>query len=260
MPYTFGDNEEASRRLRRLADLYEPETRALLEAHSDHGGARRPRLAIDLGCGPGWTTHLLASMLKPQRTIGLDSSDRYITEAQENHPDLEFLSHDILLTPFPVETPDLLFCRFLLTHLSAPLKALQIWADIAAPHATLLIHETERIESDHPALHRYYELVAEMQRHYGQTLNVGTILSTGFAETGWRLRRSQALILEKPSREMAHLHLPNLRTWGRNEFAAKTFDRRELDELEAALGSIASGNSEAGPVLNTARQIIAERI
>jgi len=59
--------------------------------------------------------------------------------------------------------------------------------------------------------------------------------------------------------EMAQLHLPNLRTWGRNEFAVQAFDRRELDQLETALDSIASGASEAGLVHNTARQIVAER-
>ena len=32
MAYTFGDNQEASRRLRRLAEVYEPETRDLLHA------------------------------------------------------------------------------------------------------------------------------------------------------------------------------------------------------------------------------------
>ena len=34
MVYTFGDNEEASRRLHRLAEVYEQETRDLLNATS----------------------------------------------------------------------------------------------------------------------------------------------------------------------------------------------------------------------------------
>jgi hypothetical protein len=58
---------------------------------------------------------------------------------------------------------------------------------------------------------------------------------------------------------MAQLHLPNLRTWGKNEYAAQSFDRRELDQLEEALDSIAAGTSEAGIVYNTVRQIVAER-
>jgi len=98
-----------------------------------------------------------------------------------------------------------------------------------------------------------------MQRHYGQELNVGAILDASFADTAWQVRQSRILILEKPARDMAQLHLSNLRTWGRNEYAAQAFDRRELDELEAALEHIASGASEAGVVSNTARQIVAER-
>jgi SAM-dependent methyltransferase len=260
MSYTFGDNDEASQRLRRLAVLYEPETCALLNLLSDSGKPRPPQLAIDLGCGPGWSTQLLADRLKPLRTVGLDSSERYIAEARAIHLNLEFFRHDILQTPFPVDAPDLFLCRFLLTHLPSPQKALLAWASVAAPQATLLIHETENITSAHSALHRYYEMVGEMQRHYGQTLNVGTILDDSFTDSGWRVRMSRALVLQKPAREMAQLHLPNLRTWGKNEYAAQAFDRLELENLEAALNSIASGTSEAGVVLNTARQIVAEKI
>jgi trans-aconitate 2-methyltransferase len=259
MSYTFGDDEEASRRLRRLAEVYEPETRGLLELAIDSGGLHTLRLAVDLGCGPGWTTQLLDAVLKPQRTVGLDLSDRYIAEARSNCPKLEFLRHDILQLPFPVEASDLFLCRFLLTHLPSPQTALQTWAEAAAPQAILLIHETERLESTHPALHRYYEFVDEMQRHYGQELNVGAILGASFAGTAWRVRQSRSLVLEKPARDMAQLHLPNLRTWGKNEYAAQSFDRRELDELEATLDSIASGASEAGIVHNIVRQIVAER-
>jgi SAM-dependent methyltransferase len=260
MSYTFGDNDEASKRLRRLAVLFEPETCALLDLLTDSGKPRPPQRAIDLGCGPGWSTQQLANVLKPQRTIGLDSSERYIAEARANHPNLEFFRHDILQTPFPVDAPELFLCRFLLTHLPSPQMALQTWANVAAPQAILLIHETESIESAHPALHCYYELLDEMQRHHGQTLNIGAILDTSFENTGWRVRQSRALVLQKPAREMAQLHLSNLHTWGKNEYAAQAFDRRELDDLEAALDSIASGTSEAGVVLNTARQIVAERI
>jgi trans-aconitate 2-methyltransferase len=89
--YTFGDNEQASARLRLLSQVYEPETRELLQS----GPARNCRLAVDLGCGPGWSTCLVNDVLKPARTFGLDSSESYITEARQR-PDtgLEFKVHD----------------------------------------------------------------------------------------------------------------------------------------------------------------------
>jgi trans-aconitate 2-methyltransferase len=257
MTYTFGDNDEASRRLRRLAEVYEAETRALLEqvVGRDHF-----RLAIDLGCGPGWSTQLLDMVLYPERTVGLDVSERYVAEARVNHPKLKFFRHDITEIPFPVGTPDLLFSRFLLTHISSPQKALRTWANAAARHAILLIHETERLESTHPALLRYYDLVDQMQRYHGQVLQIGTHLDASFAGTAWRIQQSESVVLIKTAREMAQLHLPNLRAWGRNDYARQAFDRRELDDLEQALREIASGQADAGVVFNTARQIIAERI
>ena len=79
--YTFGDNSRASARLRRLAEMYEPESRALLQ----RSGMSAPRLAVDLGCGPGWSTRLLQNVLKPGRTVGLDASAAYIEEAKARH-------------------------------------------------------------------------------------------------------------------------------------------------------------------------------
>jgi trans-aconitate 2-methyltransferase len=175
MSYTFGDSERASRRLRDLARVYEPESRALLRSVFEIRAVEEMRMAVDLGCGPGWSTQLLSETLTPGRTIGLDSSERYVTEARANHPHLEFLRHDILELPFPIESADLLFCRFLLTHLRSPASALSAWAQLAVPRAVLVIHETESLNASHPALSRYYELVGEMQRHYGQELNVGAI-------------------------------------------------------------------------------------
>jgi trans-aconitate methyltransferase len=66
----LGDHQAASRRLHRRAELYEPETRGLLELARDSGKPLTLRLAVDLGCGTGWTTQLLDSVQKAQRTVG----------------------------------------------------------------------------------------------------------------------------------------------------------------------------------------------
>jgi trans-aconitate 2-methyltransferase len=254
--YTFGDNDEASARLRRLAVLYEPETRELLES----GGVRKPRLALDLGCGPGWTTRLLRDALEPQQTVGLDASERYVDEARRAHgPALEFHVHDVTRTPFPMAAPDVVFCRFLLTHLSAPGEALAQWAEISAPDCTLFIHETESMEAEHPALRRYYQLVAQLQRHYGQALEVGAQLEGCVKASGWRVVESVRRELRKPARAMAQVHLANLRTWRQDEYARRAFDASEVAALEAALTEIGNDAAGDGIVINGARQIVAQR-
>lgn len=258
MGYTFGDNQEASRRLRRLAEVYEPETRDLLNAVLSECSSARFELALDLGCGPGWSTRLIEQALRPKRIVGLETSEAYLAEAHSNHPRLEFIRHDVLSTPFPVDDADFIFCRFLLTHLPSPRVALESWAHAARSGATLAIHETQALHSENLALSRYYEMVAQMQKHYGQELNVGALLDDAFIGTNWRLVHNESVVLEKSARDMAQLHAANLRTWGSNEFALQAFERREVKQLEQELDSIAFGDKNAGIVYNTAKQIIAQ--
>ncbi len=252
--YTFGDTDQASARLRRLAELYELETRELFR----YSGIRAPRLAVDLGCGPGWSTRLLQEELQPRRTVGLDTSERYIEEARRHQTsDLQFEVHDIVQTPFPVSSPDVLFCRFLLTHLSSLGQALASWASIAAHGAKLLIHETETLETENSILRRYYDLLSQMQRHYGQILLVGAVLNECIQNSGWRIIETNRRTLQKQASEMAELHVANLRTWRHDEYASRSFDSKEVDSLETSLEHIAMGVENGGVVINVARQIIA---
>ena len=254
--YTFGDDGQASARLRRLAELYGPETRELLE----RGGLRTPPLAVDLGCGPGSSTRLIQQVLNPGKTVGLDASERYVEDARRNHgSDLEFKVHDVVCAPFPVLAPNVMFCRFLLTHLRSLEQALRTWASVAAPGALLFVHETESLETENATLRRYYELVGEVQQYYGQTLLVGAVLEAAFKGSGWRLAESKRRVLEKRASDMASLHVANLRTWRHDEYASRTFDPNEIDSLEASLERIAHGIDDGGIVVNGARQIIAER-
>jgi len=288
--YTFGDDDVASRRLARLAALYDPETRALVgratrrsseargarpapevadprsESSAEHdrlGGrvpwglpARPPALALDLGCGPGWSTRLVHEVAGATRTVGIDASDRYIAEARFRHPALEFVIADVA-APLPIAGADLIVSRFLLTHLARPSEALTAWACGAAPGARLALHETEGLASSHPALTRYYELLGALQAHHGQALYIGALLDGALAATPWRVVESCAVVLDKPVAAMAELHVANLRTWRNDPFARDHFDPHELDDLDAALDALAAGRDTAPPVENLARQIIA---
>ena len=136
---------------------------------------------------------------------------------------------------------------------------LTVWADIAASNATLLIHETETLETDHPTLHRYYELVAQLQRQYSQALFVGVLLEECLERSGWRLVENQRLAVKKPVAKMAQLHLSNLRTWRYDDYARQVFDAAEIDSLEASLREISEDTENEGTVMNGARQIISRR-
>jgi trans-aconitate 2-methyltransferase len=76
--YTFGDSELAARRLAEVAALFEAPTRAFLDRVV--GGPFG--MAVDLGCGPGYTTELLGRCLRPQRLAGLDRSKAFLERAR----------------------------------------------------------------------------------------------------------------------------------------------------------------------------------
>jgi trans-aconitate 2-methyltransferase len=111
--YTFGDTAPAARRLDLLAALFAPTTRSFL--HRD--APQRPSLAVDLGCGWGHTTRLIAMTTGAVQTVGLDTSEAFLEAARAapTVPGVEFIRHDITRTPIPPRSPNLLFGRFILS-------------------------------------------------------------------------------------------------------------------------------------------------
>lgn len=254
--YTFGDTDLARERLRLLAKAYDPATEELLESFGPRGVFQ----AVDLGCGPGHTTRLLHRVLAPAWTTGLDSSPRYVAEARADAPPgVLFEVHDITCAPFPVPPADALLCRYLLTHLRSPEGALDAWARAARPGAVLLVQETETLGSDTPALSRYYELLGELQRRCGQSMDVGRRVDAGIRRTAWRVRLSRVRLLSPDARTMARLHVMNLRTWRHDPAAAEAFDAAELSRLEEELAAISEGRVAAPPVRQGLREIVAVR-
>ncbi len=67
-----------------------------------------PRLAYDLGCGPGASTRLVVEEYPAARVIGIDTSQRMLAEARRRHPDIAFERVDISKWR-PSEPADLIF-------------------------------------------------------------------------------------------------------------------------------------------------------
>jgi trans-aconitate 2-methyltransferase len=249
--YTFGDGAPAAERLALLAAVFEPSSARLLRPL----GYLQPRQAVDLGCGLGWSTRLLHAMLAPARTLGLDRSPEQVARARlVAPPGIEYQVHEVTDVPFPGERPDLLYSRFLLTHLRDPQEALAGWARAAADRAVLVLEETADMVCDHPTFLRYYQLVAELQAAYGQRLRVGAALVGPFP--GWTTEISLLSPLSLPATRMARLHALNLTTWRQDPYARAAFVSDELDQLAAQLTAIATGADRAPPVRVVLRQLV----
>ncbi len=255
--YTFGDNDLAAERLRILARAFEPTTSAFLQrVIGAPGGAQRLQHVIDLCCGPGYTTRLLRDVLAPGLTTGLDRSPRFLARAQLwPAANLQFHEHDVTTVPFPTGGADLLFARFLLTHLPAPAAVLRGWATAAPPGAHLLLEETAALTSADPALQRYYDLVAALQRLHGQELAIGQSLEALADSDDWIVRDARLTAARLPARLMARIHVMNLRTWRHDDMAARLCDDAALDALESALEQLACGRDQADDVTCRLKQV-----
>ncbi len=253
--YTFGDGATAADRLALLASAFEPSSARLLRLL----GYLRPHRAVDLGCGPGWSTRLVHALLAPGTTLGLEQSPEHVARAEATAPPgVSYRVHEVTEVPFPGEPPDFLYSRFLLTHLRDPDSALTAWAEAAAAEAVLALEETADISCDHPAFARYYQLVGEMQAAYGQRLRIGAALSIP-ARSGWKVELDLLAPLSLPAARMARLHALNIETWRNDAYARAQFDAEEIDRLGARLNAIACGAEAAPPVKVVMRQMILER-
>jgi SAM-dependent methyltransferase len=252
--YTFGDTDLAAQRLRHLAETYEPSSRALLGRLGPIAGG-----AVDLGCGPGHTTALLAEVLRPAWIAGLERSPRLLTQARERLPGASFHEHDVTVAPFPVPPAAVVYSRFLLTHLPDPAAAVRTWAGALAPGGRLVLEETVTLRSDHPVIQRYYDLVTALQAHYGQRFDVGRQLGALLAGAGLAVEEAGAAATPLPAARMARLHAMNLRTWGADEHARNAFDAAELAALQRTLDAIAAGEEQAPPVHGEMGQAVGRR-
>ena len=255
--YAFGDSGLAARRLSLVAETFAQTSAAFLR----DSVATRPHLAADLGCGPGYTTHLLADTLHPVRTVGLDNSENFLANIRTTASDkVYFHLHDITTAPFPEAPFDLIFSRLVLTHLRDPEAAITLWTDQLRPGGLLLIEEVERIDTDIPALVTYLDIQQAMLAQQDNELYIGPRLDAITASHKLHRRSSDVRSLQVPAHRAAAMFHMNLGVWRHNDFVRQTYAPATLDALKQALQAIARGQTDDPPVEWQLRQIVIQRL
>jgi trans-aconitate 2-methyltransferase len=229
--YTFGDSEMAARRLAEVAAVFGAPTRAFLGRVV--GGS--VGMAVDLGCGPGYTTELLGRCLRPRRLAGLDRSEAFLERARRRVPGADFHVHDVTATPLPTGPADLLFARFLLTHLPLPGRVVAAWATQLVPGGLLLLDEVEWIRTRDPALAGYLRTVAAVLEARGHRLEVGAVIDALPDPPGLERRASQVAVHEVDPARAAAMFRTNLSVWRHDPDARELAGTAALDRLDRDL-------------------------
>ena len=254
--YTFGDGHVAARRLRIVSQVFRESTASLFSLVD----GTDVDLAIDLGCGPGYSAHLLARAVRCGRIVGLDSSPNFVKIANQSRTErMSFQVHDVREPPFPSGPSDLLLCRLLLSHLPDPGAVIPAWSRELALGGRLLIEEVEAIHAAHPVLARYLSIVAKMIEHEGADLCVGAALEKLPVPPGLTKKLSRVHRMQVSNRDAASMFSLNVISWSERGFIQDNYPKEEIDQLEAELLEMALSTSNTSDIEWELRHIVLEK-
>lgn len=241
--YTFGDDWSAARRLELVASAYEPVSRAFLAEH----GTRDAGVAIDLGCGPGFSTRLVGEVCGPSTLIGLDASAQFLEEARTNVPAARFETCDVSRPSLPGAPADVVYARLVLAHLPDPPEVAARWTAALTPRGVLLIEDLEAIDAPPGPLRTYDDISADVVRLGGGVMYAGADL----ARLGGRCTD-----VTVPAALAASIYLFNVRRWLADPSPPVPRDR--LVDVEDGLTAIAADDGGA-TVSWIVRQLVLRR-
>ncbi len=248
--YTFGDGDLAVRRMDLVAGLFDASSRAFLA----DALPQRVDTALDLGCGPGHTTRLLAEVARAHRTVGVDGSERYVAAARARtaaDPAVElavqFAVHDVTSLPLPAAPADAIYARLLLAHLPDPPALVEQWRTQLRPGGVLVLDDVEDIEAPPGVLRDYEDLVVALVATQGATMYAGRVL----APLGGRC---VDVHVEAPL--AARIFGMNLATWRHDALAGGLADDDHLDAVARGLATLAATGPGGPTVRWVLRQVV----
>jgi trans-aconitate 2-methyltransferase len=253
--YAFGEGDSEAARLALVAEVFEETSTSFLSGAVGF----RPRLALDLGCGVGYTTRLVAGVLRPDRVVGVDRSASLLSKARVAAPEgVSFVRHDVTRMSLPRGgEADLIYARLLLSHLPDPEGAVKDWLAQIASGCLLLLDEVERIETGQPVFREYLRILASMMAHHGRELYVGPRLEA--ATRGPERRISRVAPASPATAHVARMFSINLAKWRGNDFVRANHAEEELDRLATGLSRL-TASQDVAEIRWGMRQIAIERV
>jgi trans-aconitate 2-methyltransferase len=233
-PGTKIDVRTRARGLAAVARTFAPTSRTFL------AGARRPHvdLALDLGCGPGHTTRLIAETLAPHRLVGLDQFAPFLRLARSRlGAKAVFAQFDVTSESFPTWTPDLVYCRFLVGHLPRPQAQVTRWGGQLRRGGLLLLEEVEWIRPENPVFGTFVDMVDAMLDEK-QVPYAGPMIDTVPESPELRRSLSQIAVLSPPSAQVARMFWLNLPAWRHDPFIRERYPVHTVPDLERNLETL----------------------
>jgi SAM-dependent methyltransferase len=251
--YTYGTSQEAASRLGKIGEFFNPLAARLITEYV----RKPPARAIDLGCGPGFTTDMLYHAARAQDTYGMDSSPEHLARAKEQYPHCHFLEHNVTHTPFPL-TADVMYVRFVLSHLPDPVKVVRSWVTQLNPGGILVIEEVEAVETEVDVFRRYLDTNEALVASQGARLFVGHELAS--RDYGADILLDDCAILPVSDSQAASWFLPNTKTiWRQSEVVSEHLTPAEIEAIPTELAQLAGSKDEQSHITWLMRRLVLMR-
>ncbi len=148
---------------------------------------------------------------------------------------ITFACHDITIVPLPTGLANLLYCRFLLTHLQYPQLIIERWATQLQPGGLLLIEEVEWIHTQHELFAHYLQIVADMLTHQANSLYIGPELETLAKNSSFRQRLSRVQRIKVTTVQAATMFWMNIQSWKHQPFIQQHYSPDLIARMEEDL-------------------------
>jgi ubiquinone/menaquinone biosynthesis C-methylase UbiE len=236
--YILSTGASAVSRLHLLHRLFGPISRQMLL----DAGISPGKHVLDLGCGVGDVTCWMASQVAPNGSVtSIDLSAAQLAEARREAATLgvenliTFLHGNASETGLPSESFDIVFCRFLLCHLTDPLGTLKEMHRVLRPGGSIVCQDVDLATvyslPDSDAVNRSVQASIATGQKLGADYRFGRRLHTVLLDLGFT---SVTPRFDQP----LHLTGPDKRFWEycfseASDVITKTgiLTRREADEL-----------------------------
>ncbi len=186
---TFDENQGELARLKKQAAIVsEMEGRVLRDV-----GLKPGMRVLDLACGPGVVTALLAETVNPADVVGVDLSENLLNEARTylkscGIDNATFQQGDVYSLDETLGLFDFIYTRFLFQHLADPKQALSKILPRLSPGGRLCVVDIDdawlTLHPEPAGFHRFTKRAAEGQSRSGGDRNVGRKLGGMLQEAG----------------------------------------------------------------------------
>jgi len=250
MRYTFGTTKKAANRLGDIARVFNPMAAEFLTKYI----TGEIETALDLGCGPGFTTDMIYRALECKKVYGFDNSKEMLEYAKKQFNHCSFILHNITDFPFPIK-PDLMYVRFLLSHIENVIELANKWLNELKKGGYLFIEEVEDIDTDVDVFKKYLSINRGLIASERAVLYVGKILSAGNYNA--KILYNKKISLPVNNSTAASWFYPNTVTiWKKEKYVLNNLSGEERENISNELLRILKENDASSNITWYMRRIL----